>query len=141
MLSAYFLKMGSWFYYSFSCLNVDDFITYKFIFIVMAQTKEILKKIKKIILKVADGYGVEIDRIILFGSRARGDFEEHSDWDLLVVVKGHMNVKRKRELWYEIYRRINLPLDLLIVSYDDFERYRESVGFIYRYAIAEGRII
>lgn len=107
----------------------------------MAQTKEILKKIKKIILKVADGYGVEIDRIILFGSRARGDFEEHSDWDLLVVVKGHMNVKRKRELWYEIYRRINLPLDLLIVSYDDFERYRESVGFIYRYAIAEGRII
>jgi len=133
--------MGSWFYYSFSCLNVDDFITYKFIFIVMAQTKEILKKIKKIILKVADEYGVEIDRIILFGSRARGDFEEHSDWDLLVVVKGHMNVKRKRELWYEIYRRINLPLDLLIVSYDDFERNRESVGFIYRYAIAEGRII
>lgn len=28
-------------------------------------------------------------RIVLFGSRARGDSDEHSDVDLLVVTRGH----------------------------------------------------
>jgi uncharacterized protein len=28
-------------------------------------------------------------RVVLFGSRARGDSDEHSDVDLLVVTRGH----------------------------------------------------
>jgi len=32
-------------------------------------------------------YGIEIDKIILFGSRARGDYREDSDWDILIVTK------------------------------------------------------
>ncbi|RDD52236.1 nucleotidyltransferase domain-containing protein, partial [Nanoarchaeota archaeon NZ13-N] len=43
--------------------------------------EETLKLIKETILNVAKEYNVEIDKIILFGSRARGDFRENSDWD------------------------------------------------------------
>ena len=47
----------------------------------MANRKEILLKIKKTVS--------ELDpeaRIILFGSRARGDYGKESDWDLLILT-------------------------------------------------------
>ena len=44
--------------------------------------KEILNEIKRVIMDVAKEMGVEIDKIILFGSRARGDYREDSDWDI-----------------------------------------------------------
>ncbi len=28
-----------------------------------------------------------LENIILFGSRARGDFDEDSDWDVLIIIK------------------------------------------------------
>jgi len=53
--------------------------------------EDILKQIKKAITEVAQRHGIEIDKIILFGSRARGDSREESDWDVLVVTKGGLN--------------------------------------------------
>lgn len=37
--------------------------------------------------KLKENFGSNVKRVILFGSRARGDFEEFSDYDLLVVFK------------------------------------------------------
>jgi predicted nucleotidyltransferase len=37
------------------------------------------EKIKKIINKVLEEKGIKVERIVLFGSRARGDFKENSD--------------------------------------------------------------
>ncbi len=36
---------------------------------------------------LADLYGDEIDRVVLFGSRARGDARPDSDWDVAVFLK------------------------------------------------------
>ena len=44
------------------------------------------EEIKRTILKVAGKYGVKVEKIILFGSRARGDYRENSDWDVLIVT-------------------------------------------------------
>ena len=41
---------------------------------------------KKIIMEEVEKAGYEVERIILFGSRARGDYKEGSDWDFLVVI-------------------------------------------------------
>lgn len=38
--------------------------------------------------RLKERYGDRIDRIVLFGSVARGDEEEESDVDLLVVTRG-----------------------------------------------------
>jgi predicted nucleotidyltransferase len=43
--------------------------------------------------------------IILYGSRARGDFREYSDWDFLVLVDGdvdHNRIDRIRHQLHEI---------------------------------------
>jgi uncharacterized protein len=36
---------------------------------------------------LAELYGPALDRVVLFGSRARGDAEEHSDYDVAVFLR------------------------------------------------------
>ena len=43
---------------------------------------EVIEKLKSIMEEI----GVEYSNIILFGSRARKDFEEESDWDFMMVI-------------------------------------------------------
>jgi len=47
----------------------------------MVNQKEFLNQMKKAVLSFDDRA-----EIILFGSRARGDFKEDSDWDVLVLT-------------------------------------------------------
>ena len=42
--------------------------------------------IAKVIKDVLGGKGIAVKKIILFGSRARGDFKRDSDWDLMIVI-------------------------------------------------------
>ncbi len=49
----------------------------------MSTTAQITKEIKQAILGIDAGA-----EIILFGSRARGDFHKESDWDVLVLTEG-----------------------------------------------------
>ena len=42
-------------------------------------------------------------QIYLFGSRARGDFGPESDWDLLVILEGPVDEKRKDVVRHHIY--------------------------------------
>jgi len=42
-------------------------------------------------------------QIILYGSRARGDAEPDSDWDLLVLLDGPVNTERKRTVSHRLY--------------------------------------
>jgi predicted nucleotidyltransferase len=37
---------------------------------------------------LVDLYGTALDRVVLFGSRARGDSATHSDYDVAVFLKG-----------------------------------------------------
>lgn len=42
-------------------------------------------------------------RIILYGSRARGDAQADSDWDLLVLLDGSVDAERKRTVSHRLY--------------------------------------
>jgi hypothetical protein len=62
-------------------------------------------------------------RLILFGSRARGDFTEESDLDLAIIVPG-----LTRELKNEILDKVAdielkylTPLSTLVISEEDFD--------------------
>jgi predicted nucleotidyltransferase len=82
----------------------------------------------------------EPERIILFGSAARGEARPDSDIDLLVVKEG----AHRRKLSQAIYRRllgIGRSVDVVVVTPDDIERYRDAVGLVIRPALEEGRTI
>jgi predicted nucleotidyltransferase len=63
---------------------------------------ELLQRCKKAIREVAPDADV-----ILYGSRARGDADEYSDYDILIIVNGPVNMSLKEDILSNVY-----PLEL-----------------------------
>lgn len=63
----------------------------------------VLHRLKK---ELAALYGPRLKRVLLYGSRARGDFQSDSDYDVLVVLTGPIDhrqeLKRLSELSHDI---------------------------------------
>lgn len=98
-------------------------------------SSSVLDEIVRRVVEVA-----EPERIILFGSAARGESRPDSDIDLLVVKEG----AHRRKLSQAIYRRllgIGRSVDVVVVTPEDIERYRDAVGLVIRPALEEGRTI
>ena len=100
-----------------------------------------LKFIKEVILNTAKKYDIEIDKIILFGSRARGDYKEDSDWDILIVTKERLDWKKRKAFWLEIVRSLPLHIDLIIVDRDLYETKAKYVGNVAYEAKIEGKVL
>jgi predicted nucleotidyltransferase len=81
------------------------------------------------------------DRIILFGSHARGEAGADSDVDLLVIMP---LAGSRREKAIEIgvaVHDIPVPKDILVTTPQDFERRKDIVGTIERPAAREGKVL
>jgi len=69
--------------------------------------KELIDELKKL-------YGDNLSRVILYGSKARGDATEDSDVDILVVLKNIQNFSLERKKVKEISWRLSYKYDLLL---------------------------
>ncbi len=81
------------------------------------------------------------DRIILFGSHARGSAGPDSDVDLLVVMPV---AGSKREQTIEIRKAIagiGLAKDVVVATPEEVERYKNIVGTIIHPALREGKVL
>ena len=80
-------------------------------------------------------------RIILFGSHARGDADDHSDVDLLVVQPA---VNDRYEEMVRLNRALQgllMPVDLLVVSEQEFEHRSRTPGIVEHTARRAGRVL
>ena len=69
----------------------------------------------------------EPEQVILFGSCARGEEDENSDLDLLVILRpGVEPPHRGNPIRRAIAERFVLPVDLLIRSHETFATYRPN---------------
>ena len=85
--------------------------------------------------------GFQPQRIILFGSQARGTADEHSDVDLLVICP--VNGERL-ELMLAMDRALQglrIARDIVILTAEEFELDRHIPGTIARPAALEGRVL
>ena len=81
------------------------------------------------------------DEVILFGSRARGDAEQLSDVDLLVVLPDD---RYQPDIDLEILRRLPRPevaLDLLVIPRSAMDIKSEIWGTVFNAARREGQVL
>ena len=79
------------------------------------------------------------DRVILFGSAARGTAGPQSDLDFLVIKRG---ITSRRRLAQSIYRAligIRASVDVVVVTPEDVALLQDGVGTIVGPAMREGR--
>ena len=80
------------------------------------------------------------EKIILFGSAARGRMGPHSDLDLLVIRGGVDALDLMGDIYLNL-RGVGTAVDAIVASPDDLERYRDSYGMVIREALREGRVV
>ena len=95
----------------------------------------ILDNIISRIVEVADP-----ERIILFGSAARGDLNRHSDVDLLIVKEGVDTLDLMRQIRRNLYG-VGAAVDAIVVTPQAIERYKDSHALIIKPALQEGKVI
>jgi len=103
--------------------------------------KEIKNIIKETIKKVLKQYNIKLSKIILFGSRARSDHKEDSDWDCFVIVDRELDRGKRREIVARIrmeLARLKIPNDIIIQSSATFEKRKNNVGYLSYYVLKEG---
>ena len=81
------------------------------------------------------------ERIVLFGSQARGDARPDSDADLLVVIPGVEHRRRAAAQIHTALAGIPLGKDVIVATPQDVERLADLVGTIIHPALREGRTI
>jgi predicted nucleotidyltransferase len=59
-------------------------------------------------------YGERLERMILFGSQARGDAEPDSDIDVLVVLRGEVRPGEEIERTSEVVSELSLKHDVVL---------------------------
>lgn len=104
------------------------------------------KKIREVLDKFAEEakkiYGTKLESLILYGSCARGDFENDSDIDILILLNvplESINSERKRIL--DISDKLDLEYDVVLApmvqNYELYQKYI-SVSVFYQNVEREG---
>jgi len=83
---------------------------------------------------------VNPDKIILFGSRVRGDHNQDSDYDILVLKRG---IKNERKLSGDLKIRffkekLLTSIDVIVMEHDKFYQLSDVTGYIYKNIKKEG---
>ncbi len=81
------------------------------------------------------------ERIILFGSAARGQMRPTSDLDLLVIKGGAYDFHRVVSDIYAALAEIDISVEVVMVTPEQVERYRDSFCLVLHPALKEGKVI
>ena len=85
--------------------------------------------------------GFKPERIILFGSNARGAAGADSDVDLIIVLPTIESKRRIRLAIREAVSGMGLSKDILVYTPEEMEHYRHLMGSLVRSAWREGKVL
>jgi len=97
-------------------------------------SEDALEEIIRRVVEVA-----QPERIILFGSAARGEMGPNSDVDLLVVKRGKFDQRRLTGDIYVSLHGVGQAVDVVVVTPEQVERYRKTHWLVIAPALREGR--
>jgi predicted nucleotidyltransferase len=80
-------------------------------------------------------------RVVLFGSRARGDAQENSDLDFLVIEAQVDSKLREMVRLRDALPPLGVPVDVVVVSEDEASRRERVPSTLVHRALREGRVL
>jgi len=98
-------------------------------------SQQVLDKIIQRIVAVA-----QPEKIIIFGSAARGEMGPDSDVDLLVVKSG-IHRRRLAQAIYMNLIGVGQAVDVVVVTPEDIERYKDSFALVIEPALRDGKVV
>ena len=95
-----------------------------------AKTQQAVEELK--------AYGAQ--RVILFGSAARGDADEYSDLDFVVIKETNRRFLARLR---EVALLVNVPgaVDILVYTPEEWQRMQERESPFAERVLAEGRVV
>jgi len=99
------------------------------------ETKLVEEIVRRIVETIHPG------KIILFGSRARGDARVGSDMDLLVIADSKEPRYRRSAPLYGVLSDILVPMDILVYSPEEVEEWSGVRQAFVTTAIREGKVL
>ena len=91
--------------------------------------------------KAIDIIVADPDKIILFGSRSRGNNKKDSDYDVCVLKR---NVEHRRKLAQQIYVSlcdVNTPIDVIGQTPEKFDELKDDPYLIYKQIAKDGVVV
>jgi len=81
------------------------------------------------------------EKVILFGSRARGEARPESDVDLLVIAKSEQPRYRRSAPLYGALSDILVPMDILVYSPEEVQEWSGVRQAFVTTAVREGKVL
>jgi len=97
---------------------------------------EAIKRLTELLIEAA-----RPKRIIMFGSQARGEAGEDSDFDVMVVEEAVADRVAEMVRLNRLLRSFDIPVDLLVVSAEKFDYSCDTPGNVYFEAATEGEVL
>ncbi len=95
--------------------------------------------IQAIVDRIAEA--VQPQKVILFGSWARGEQGPHSDIDLVVIQESTLSHPQRYAQIRRLFWGLGLPMDILVYTPEEFERYRSVPGSFTHTVTREGKVL
>jgi predicted nucleotidyltransferase len=97
------------------------------------------KEIRQMVRRIVGQF--HPDKIILFGSHARGEEGPNSDIDLLIIMPLSGSKREKQVEIRLALQAIRVPKDIVVTTPEEFQWRQEVPGTIERPAAREGRVL
>ena len=95
--------------------------------------------IERIVRRLIDA--IDPDRIILFGSRARGDAGPDSDIDILIIKDSDEPILRRAQRAYRALSDLGVPKDIIWRTPAEVEEWSNVPTYVTTRALDEGRVL
>ena len=83
----------------------------------------------------------QLEKIILFGSRARGDARPNSDFDLLVIKESSEPGYRRDAPLYVALAGLNVPVDVMVYTPEEVTDWSAVPQAFITTAVREGKVL
>ena len=80
-------------------------------------------------------------KIYLFGSEARSESRPDSDIDILIVIRSGGHRRKTAQRIYKSLVGVGYAADIVVVTEDDVERYKENEWMVIKQALEEGVVL